>query len=847
MQHFKHISLLILLCGICSFANAQTKLLSPDEFLTHKLGERFTPHHQLVRYFEQVAAARPENVQLTQYGMTNEERPLMIAIVSSKENMARLEEIRKNNLRRTGLLDGAPGNDNTVIVWLSFSVHGNEACGSEASMQTIYELLTRPECSQWLNNTVVIIDPSLNPDGYHRYTHWYNGVTNKLLNTNPDSREHNEPWPGGRVNHYYFDLNRDWAWQTQVESQARIHKYLEWFPQTHADLHEMGHNEPYYFAPAAQPYHQYLTQWQADFQKTIGENHARYFDANGWLYFTREVFDLFYPSYGDTYPSYSGSIGMTYEEGGGPSAGRGIMTEMNDTLTLRDRIEHHKTTALSTIEISSKNAGPLVQNFTDFFKRSNQNPAGPYKSYIIKGTNPPARIKALCDLLDKNDIRYGRVTDGINVRGFNYASGKEETVNVSNQDLVISAYQPMSVLTQVLFDPESKLVDSATYDITAWTLPCAYGLESYASIQKFNPTQPYTFVPASGNAASIAKPYAYLSAWNSLRDAKFLAALLQKNIQVRCAREPFEVEGKKYAAGTLIISRGDNADMPAFDATVQSIAIEMNAEVNPVKTGFVSSGRDLGSSHLFPVHAPKVLVVSGDEVDNNAFGHVWHYFENDLSYPLTIINANELGKIDLRNYTVLVLPDGYYTSIDSSVLDKLRQWISAGGHLIAMEGALSVLEDQKGFNLSKFATDKEKEDAKKQGEDLALSSRMDQYGIAERKFLSGFIPGSILKTKVDITHPIGFGLSDAYFTLKTNSRTYRLLKDAWNVAYVPADYISYGYIGSTLKEKMKETMNVSEQHMGRGVIVYMADSPLFRGFWYQGKLLFSNALFFSGN
>lgn len=303
------------LIALCSAA----QIPSPESFLGYKVGTKFTPHYRLLEYYKAVAAASPSTVKLQQYGTTNEGRPLMVAFVSSAQNIANLETIRTKNIERTN--GKAASADNTAIVWLSYNVHGNESSSSEASLLTLHALAdpNNQQTKAWLQNTVVVMDPCLNPDGRDRYVNWYNSVAGKTFNPKPESREHREPWPGGRSNHYNFDLNRDWAWQTQVETQQRVALYNKWLPQIHVDFHEQGYNEPYYFAPAAEPFHEVITPWQREFQGTIGRNHAKYFDEKGWLYFTKERFDLLYPSYGDTYPIYNGSIGMTYEQGGGGS------------------------------------------------------------------------------------------------------------------------------------------------------------------------------------------------------------------------------------------------------------------------------------------------------------------------------------------------------------------------------------------------------------------------------------------------------------------------------------------------------------------------------------------------
>ncbi|MEM9931652.1 MAG: zinc carboxypeptidase, partial [Bacteroidota bacterium] len=404
----------------------------------------------------------------------------------------------------------------------------------------------------WLENTLVIIDPCLNPDGYSRYTHWYRNVAPKNADPSPWVREHLEPWPGGRVNHYHFDLNRDWAWKTQKESQLRSERYLDWLPHIHADVHEQGYNSPYYFAPAAKPFHEYITDWQGEYQTEIGKNHTKYFDSNGWLYFTRERFDLLYPSYGDTYPTFHGSIGMTYEQAGHSRAGRAILTETGDTLTLDDRVTHHATTSLSTVEVASRDADRIVKNFGEYFQQAD-NPPGKYKTFVIKPGDAPKRLAALTKLLDKNRIEYGYATNNQGGRGYSYLTGKSEDFTLEKGDLVVSAHQPLGVFAQVLLEPQTMLEDSVTYDITAWSLPYAYGLPAFALTSK-NSFSTSTNKPAvSGFKRPESLPYAYMAEWTSVADAAFLGDLLEAEVRVRYALEPIGVEGKEFASGTLVM------------------------------------------------------------------------------------------------------------------------------------------------------------------------------------------------------------------------------------------------------------------------------------------------------
>lgn len=836
--------------SLCLIANGlllSAQLQSPDDFLPHALGDNFTPHHLLVDYFEYVAA-NSNLVQLQPYGYTNEDRPLILAFISTPENLARLEAIRLNNLRRAGMIEGAvdPALD-VSLVWLSYSVHGNEAAGSESSMGVIYEL-ARPDNAQtkeWLENTVVVMDPSINPDGYSRYTHWYRRNTNKITNPKLGVREHDEPWPGGRVNHYMFDLNRDWAWQTQVESQQRLEKYRSWYPHIHADLHEQFYNDPYYFAPAARPYHEYITDWQSDFQVEIGKNHARYFDENGWLYFTKEVFDLLYPSYGDTYPLFTGAIGMTYEQGGSGRAGKAIIRNSGDTLKLKDRIDHHITTSLSTIEIGSKEQERLLDNFTQFFQTSKENPKGKYKTYIIKSNNPAGKLKRLTQLLDRNGIQYGRTETTASAKAYDYQTGKTRSVSIGADDLIISAKQPLSVLTQALFDPTIRVEDSLTYDVTAWSLPYAYGVETYATTQSMDVELGYTF-SSPINTVQSKPPYAYLATWESVEDTKFLAHLLKQGIKVRFATQAFTVEKAAYQSGTLVITRADNRTNPSFDETIQTASKELKKAVTGITTGFSEQGPDLGSDAMRLIQSDRIAVLSDEGVSPYGFGVVWYYFEQVLEYPIDVYYRNSLSRIDLDDYHTLILPSGSY-GFSEQEIKQLDSWVTQGGHLITVEGAVRAFIDQDGFKLKRFATEEEEQASEDLAEQMELDSRLEPYAGASRRRISESLPGAIFKIELDNSHPLAFGMKDHYFSLKTGTLALPFQRKIDNIGVVGQNPLTVGFVGAKALERLRETISFAVESKGRGHVTYLVDNPLFRGFWDNGLFLFGNAVFLVGN
>lgn len=827
----------LLLLATSFFTTAQ--IPSPEQFLGYKIGTHFTPHYRLVEYYKAVAAASPSTVKLQQYGTTNEGRPLIVVFVSSAQNIGNLENIRTRNIERTTGSAKASSNDNTAIVWLSYNVHGNEPASSEASMLTLYALVdpSNPGTKSWLQNTLVIMDPCINPDGRDRYVNWYNSVVGKTFNPSPEAREHREPWPAGRTNHYNFDLNRDWAWQTQIESQQRLALYNQWLPQVHVDFHEQGYNNPYYFAPAAEPFHEVITPFQREFQNTIGRNHAKYFDEKGWLYFTKERFDLLYPSYGDTYPLYNGAIGMTYEQGG-IGAGLGVVTENGDTLTLVDRAMHHYTTGLSTIEVASKNASRLITEFEKYYRDVN-NGIGDVKAYVLKmNAGDEGRMASLIELLKRNNIHYyaGR---GSNLRGLNYGTLKDEAFSLSPNDLVVPSAQPKGALVKVLFEQNTKLSDSATYDITAWSLPYAYGLHAYATRQPITTLEEYRANKTTN--AETTEPYAYVIPWTGLNSAKLTGQLLQKGVKLRFITTPFTSGGQSFNRGSVIVMRTGNQSMQNLFALTRALANESNVRLSPVTSGFVEKGLDFGSSSVVPMKRRKVALLTGEGVSSLAAGEVWHYFEQQLNYPISLINAADVSRMNWNDYDVVILPDGNYRFIsDKASADALKSWINSGGHLIALEGAIANLA-----KLDWAIKAKKSDDATSKDKDASASLR--RYDDREREALKDFTPGSIYKVEVDNTHPLAFGYPSYYYTLKMDNSQYEFLKDdGWNVGVIKKEKAVSGFVGTNLSERLRNNLQFGVQDIGRGTVTYFADDVLFRSFWENGKLLFANAVFLVG-
>ena len=806
---------------------AQTK--TPDEFLGYPLGSRFTSHAQIVAYFKYLSALQT-NIKLVSYGETYEHRELMVAIISSKENVDNIEQIRQSNLALSRAVKKEINlSRQPAVLWLSYNVHGNEASSSETAMKTLYTLsqATADNIKEWLKNTVVIIDPCLNPDGRERFVNYFNSVSRNVPDPNPASREHSEPWPRGRVNHYYFDLNRDWVWQSQIETQQRQSLYHQWMPEVHIDFHEQGYNDPYYFAPAAEPVHQDITPFQRDFQVTAGKNNAKYFDQNGWQYFTRERFDLLYPSYGDTYPLYNGAIGMTYEQGG-IGAGLAVQTLNGDILTLKDRIDHHFTTSMATVETVSRHAGVLVSEFKKYFEQSAAAPPGPYKAYVVKADNI-SRLKKMADLLTKNHIDYAFGGDKM-LNGYSFETKKNVSFKISRNDLIVNLKQPAAVLASVLFEPETKVTDSNTYDITSWALPYAYGLPAYGIKESLSGI--YAGMEDFKTAISpVSAPYAWVLPWNSIEDARVLIALQSIGVRVRIAEQEFTSAGKLYPMGSLLIYRAENEKLnKQLASQIMSIEKEFKTTFSGISSGFVDKGKDFGSSIYPLLTMPKVAMVAGSDVSSQSVGEVWHFFEQELSYPLNIIPEQRLTALELSTTNVLILPDGSYLRKN---IEKLEDWIRMGGKVILMEDAISSVVGIKPFDIKKkeFPGSGDKDNIGRTYKEKDKDKQEDA------------IPGAVYKVNFDSSHPLAFGIGAIYYTLKTDDRIFEPLENGWNVGILKNGGYLAGIAGKNIKKKLNEGMLFAVQPSGKGNIIYLSGDVLFRSFWEGGKQLFINALF----
>jgi hypothetical protein len=522
---------------------------------------------------------------------------------------------------------------------------------------------------------------------------------------------------------------------------------------------------------------------------------------------------------------------MTFEQGGLGRAGTTVVTNTGDTLTLADRIAHHYTTSMSTVEVAAKNNSRIINAFKQFFDNANNNGIGEYKTFVV-ADGASSRAAALKKLLDANGITY-TYSSGLTLRGLNYFTQKEESF-VTKNSLLISTYQPKGVLAKVLFEPKSKLADSATYDITAWALPYAYNLQAFAVKERL---QSGSASISQQQSLPTASAYGYLASYTSFEDAKFLAALCKLGVKLRFAETDFSYGGKKFNRGSLIIlQKGNEAKMPA----VFKLAAAYGTTLAAVQSGFMDSGFDFGSSKAHFIAAPRVALVTGKGASSNSAGEIWHLFDKELQYPITLINADDLGNVNWKNIDVLIVPDGRYRFLtDKDAGGDLKNWVRQGGKLVALEGAVAQMASGDwGIKLKK--EDEKKDDDKNSYENLRIFAKSEHDGIRS------YIAGAIYRIDLDITHPLAFGLGERYFTLKQDDNVYEFLKDGWNVGVIKKDNYVAGFVGSAIKDKIKDGLMIGEQQYEGGTLVYLPDNPVFRCFWESGKQLLANAVFFAG-
>ncbi len=818
---------------------------TPAEVLGYEIGEHFTDMRGIEQYMRALAEAS-ELVTLDDYGLTYERRPLLQVVIARPDHHADLEGILARNRELTDPSTPAEraaeiARTNPAVVYFTYGVHGNESSSPEAAIWTAWDLASGdPALAGVLDSVIVVMDPSANPDGRDRYVNFYTATAQTRNNTNLELRERREPWPGGRSNHYLFDLNRDWAWLTQIESQQRAERWMQWNPQVHVDFHEMGYRSSYFFFPAATPINTIFPDHILDWGERFGAGNARAMDAEGLLYYTGQNFDLFYPGYGDSWPSLVGAIGMTYEQGGGGFGGRQVERPDGTVLTLRDRAFGHRTTGHATLITTMEGKSELLEGFAAFHREIDE---GLDDWYLVPGDDP-ARLDALVALL----LRHGvEVEELVSESSFSLAAypGYEARDAFPAGTHRVRARQARGRLAGALLRPENPLDGTSSYDITAWALPYAYGVEAhYASGASGGEWRPVTS-PRDRMGAPIASSgrYGYLLP-PSFGHTRGLIQFLEEGGRAYAMSDTFSLEGTHYPRGTLFFPQGrnDELDRRITDAGLGGL-------ITPIATGYSTTGPDLGTNDQAAIQLPRVALMGGEGTASTSFGAHWHFLEQVVDLPFDAVNLSDAGSMDLSAWDVVILPSGNPQSgLGSGGMERLESWVRAGGTLVAVSGAaqrigagFAGVEERDALDEDDLERDERLERDLRTREERSMEQWMER------------VPGTILPVVMDPDHPLTFGAAvggdqpDRLFVLSSGvgfepSSTYE------TVGYFPEglDRIS-GVISESNLERLDRSAWLVERRLGSGRVILFADDPIFRGFWYSGWPLYMNAILLSPN
>lgn len=805
---------------------------SPEDVLGHALGERFTDYHGVQRYSRALADASPL-VDYLPYGRTPEGRELFQLVIARGEHLARLDAILAANAELTRPETPAArareiARTNPAVVYFSYGVHGNESSSSEAALYTAWDLARGAvEVAGALDSLVVVIDPVANPDGRDRYVQWFRSVVGAEPNPNPQAREHHEPWPGGRFNHYYFDLNRDWAWGTQPETRARLATWERWNPQVHVDFHEMYYNTSYFFFPAAAPINPVYPAYVLEWGKRFGAGNARAFDARGWAYYTAESFDLFYPGYGDSWPSLTGAIGMTYEQAGHSMAGLAIEREDGDTLTLHERAQHHRVSGQATLRTAAAGKTALLLDYA-----AGQRAIGEDVPDVLLVPGPDrTRVAAL--------VRHLRI-QGIEVEraGAPFRAGAQAYPEFARRGQFpqgtyrVRMRQPRGRLAATLLQPETELDAEYSYDISAWSLPYAYGVEAHQV--RSTPAAEWRkvfSVPAVPLADGVPEAgYGYLLRPGTAV-AEGMVRFLRSGGRARVLARASTLGGEQWPAGSWFIPVRGNDSL-----RVRVERAQLGAFVVPVATGLAEAGIDLGSENAVQVRLPRVAVLAGPGVSATSFGAHWYFFDHSLGLPFDAIELPRLGRADLARYDVIVVPDAWELGEENQKL--LDAWVRAGGRLIAVAGGAEEMAETFEVALREPAAAEEGDRA------ALLAGRRER----ERAEWREQVPGTILPARMDPAHPLTWGAGVAgseeqLFVLHEGSRVFEPAQGLEAVAYFTARMVPVaGVISPAHVSRLKEGVWLATKRVGSGSVVLFADDPLFRMFWRTTHPLFANAV-----
>ena len=800
------------------------QLKSPDEFLGYPLGSRFTYHYQLVNYCKYVAEQKPSVAEWISYGQTNEHRELGMLILTKPELKGKWSAIKEQHQQ---VIQGqkSPSNDLPIIINLSFNVHGNEAAGSEAALGAIYDLVK--DGGLLTNSTkdfVVLMDPCINPDGRDAYVTQYNRRNfTSGGNADPNDQEHFEGSFSGRHNHFSFDLNRDWVWQTQIETQQRMAFFQSWLPMVHADFHEQGYQNSYYFPPAAKPYLNFISSRTKELQQSVGKSFATLFDQQKWPFFTSEVYDLFYPGYGDTYPMLNGALGMTLEQGG-IRGGLQAKKSNSDTIRFVDRVNHHRQLAVNLVGWSLTNSESVKSSFYQNHASARTNPTNLYKSYLIP-KDEIAKSSDLIRLLKCNRIRVGQVDKDFQSNAFSYQEQKIVPIKASAGDLLISAYQSAAPMIQALLDPTPFLEDSLTYDISAWNLfqihgIRAYGLKDKASSVSYSESIFVENQVHENHVAYVFKP--------SKESSSFVNSLVKSGSLVVFNDKKVGFEGQSFEPGHLWVLKKRGSW-----ERLNQLANMAQVKLLGINTYRSQEGADLGSEHFVHVKNSHIAVVVDGSLDVGQQGELAYYLTKQMQLNPSFIPMNQVFKANLSANSHLIFPNSKSVELSKSQQILLDDYVRKGGQVILFENSGSLV--------AKNLVLKEK--------DLTDSTEVQvAYEDSERNNITKTLRGNLLEVLVEKSHPLGFRINQANMLLINQSDQLIIPNVKWKAILQTSEKpVYFGFMGSKIKPKVSKSLLLASYSMGSGNYIWFGFNPLFRAIPNQSMVLFENSILYHGN
>lgn len=823
------------------------------------LGLRYTPHHELVAYARALAAAAPDRVRLLSLHTTEEGREQLLLVLSAPENLRRLEELRAENARLADprLCSEAEAQrlaaSNPAFVWLGYSVHGAEASGSEAALAVAYHFAAarHPEVQKQLERVVLILDLTQNPDGRARHIQAVAEAITPFNNADPNDAQNSSRWPGGRFNHRLFDLNRDWAWQTQAESRAKAAAFLRWNPQVAADFHEMWPESQYFFPPPMQPIHGALpSAFAGRWQTTFGKGLAQAFDARGWAYFSRDVFDLFYPGYGDSWPTFQGAVGMTFEVAG--QTGLAYKRQDGEVLTLEGRLQRHVAASLVTVAKAAAERQALLWDF-QAAKRERVAQGEKAGAFLIGEGSDPGRTRALVALLERNGIEVRRTTADLSASGLT-PMGLTEGATVPAGSYLVALDQPRGALAEALLEGEARMGPKPTYDLTAWSLPLAFHVPAWHAATR----------PKVATAAAPPDPFQLPeAAWGYLIPAgqegaeRTLATLLQEGFHATALAETATFQGRRLEPGTVVLPLRTNG--AALTARLRTLAQANGHAVLGTDTAQMAAGPDLGSQRSLVLKAPRVAVLMDRPASPTAFGALAHTL-TEGGLPFTQLRADRLGGVSLTRFThVVIVDDGAQGKAWQQVLGeggaaKLKAWAQEGGSLLAFQGGAAFASraglTSTGYHLLAKAAEEarlKEKDPKREPPKPDPAELVKPWDQREARALEESVPGVFLKATVDGGHPLAWGLhaERGAAILDVNDLVLDLSVGGENAVHYGAEPLKLsGLLSKAMEAKLQQSAYALREKLGLGAVILMAGDPVFRAQTPFTRRLLFNALFF---